>query len=93
MRFGKLTDLIFLYAETIIYLNTIRKEQNKMTGQEYLIEILCCLPKELLNKRMKNSKEIPLWLEEIEEKNIKIAIKRYDEQRYKIIREQMLETL
>ena len=29
MRFGKLTDLIFLYAETIIYLNTIRKEQNK----------------------------------------------------------------
>ena len=58
-----------------------------MTEKEYLLEMLCCLPKELLQKRVKEQIEIQeYWLNEIDVEIIRQALLVYDEPMYKEIR-------
>lgn len=62
-----------------------------MTEKEYLLEMLCCLPKELLEKRIKGQREMRgYWLNEIDVEIIKQALLVYDEPMYKGIRERQM---
>ena len=64
-----------------------------MTEKQYLMEMLCCTPLELLNGRISNDSDTPTWLAEIDTSDVKRAIELYEEPKYKRIREEMKRTL
>ena len=62
-----------------------------MTEHEYTIEMLCCTPIELLNKRLAGENdEIPKWLIGIPQNEVEEAIKLYYEPFYADKRAEML---
>ena len=58
-----------------------------MTEKEYFIEMLCSLPKDILEDRINGSGNIPDWLIGIPYEDIKEALCHYDEKRYTVMRE------
>lgn len=64
-----------------------------MTEHEYVLEMLCCLPKELLTSKLENSDMIPEWLLNIDNESISEALEHYDTEKYAKIREKMLNAL
>ena len=62
-----------------------------MTENEYIIEMLCCTPLELLEKRLKGENEdIPIWLLGISLDLIKEAREKYYDSTYSKKRADML---
>ena len=59
-----------------------------MTEKEWLIEMLCCLPKTTLIKRAAGKKTGSEWLNRIDVKCVKDAIGVYDNEEYVKIREE-----
>lgn len=65
-----------------------------MTEHEYTIEMLCCTPIELLDKRLEGkSDEIPEWLTGIPQNEIEDARRLYYEPHYAKIRAEMLRNI
>lgn len=61
-----------------------------MTEKEFLLEMLCCLPKETLLLKLDNSTEIPKWLKNIDNHIVREAIDKYDSKKYSEHRELVL---
>ena len=62
-----------------------------MTEHEYTIEMLCCTPLELLDKRLAGDcDEIPVWLTKIPQSDVQEARALYFEPSYAKIRDDML---
>ncbi len=59
-----------------------------MTEKEWLIEMLCCLPKTTLINRAAGKKSGSEWLNRIDVKYVKDAIGVYDNEEYVKIREE-----
>ena len=59
-----------------------------MTEEEYLLEMLCCLPKELLTQRMANARNVPAWLKGIEVEDVSCALRHYNDEAYQKMREE-----
>lgn len=53
-----------------------------MTEYEYIIEMLCQIPKSLLQKRINNNPKIPNWLKNVSKETVKDALTKYDEIKY-----------
>lgn len=64
-----------------------------MTEYEYQIEMLCCLPKQLLINKLNNVDSIPKWLKLIDEQTINEALCLYETGKYRNKREEMIKTL
>ncbi len=64
-----------------------------MTEKEYLLEMLCCLPKELILLKLNNSNNIPKWLKGIDNATVKEALDIYDTPKYVNIRKRQEEIL
>ena len=64
-----------------------------MTEKEFIIEMLCCIPKELLEKRKRNSIAVPNWLKKTEMDYVVEALGKYDDKYYRKIREDMLKNV
>ncbi len=64
-----------------------------MTEKEYLLEMLCCLPKELILLKLNNSNNIPKWLKGIDNATVKEALDFYDTPKYVNIRKRQEEIL
>lgn len=58
-----------------------------MTEKEYVIEMLCCLSKEMLENALENADTIPDWLRETDKEYIEEALKSYDDKRFVEMRE------
>ena len=62
-----------------------------MTEREYILEMLCCTPMELLEARLENKdSEIPRWLVGIPKNLVEEAVKSYHEDNYAKKRDAML---
>lgn len=58
-----------------------------MTEHEYVVEMLCCLPKEvLLNYAEGKTVGIPSWLIGIKKEEVLEALERYDEPAFRMNR-------
>ena len=64
-----------------------------MSEHEYLLEMLCCLPKELLFLKLNKFDKIPDWLKGIDNNVIKEAIELYENLEYAEQRELILKYL
>ena len=62
-----------------------------MTEKEFILEMLCSLPISILETRVKNEYEkIPSWLNKIEITYVCEAIKHYNDEKYKMMRQEEL---
>ena len=58
-----------------------------MTEFEYDIEILCCLPKSVLERCTGEiDSDIPCWVKTMDSKKIQYAIEHYEDDYYKYLR-------
>lgn len=64
-----------------------------MTEKEFLKEMLCCTPRELLVGRLNGSLEIPSWLSGVDADDVKAALDDYDEPKFKKMRDSAINTL
>lgn len=64
-----------------------------MTEEEYVIEMLCSLPKHLLLMRMNNNPKLPRWLLLIDIQYVIKALDCYDNVRYVNLRKEMYSEL
>lgn len=62
-----------------------------MNEMEYIIEMLCCVDKELLLDRLDNKPNLPAWLEEMDAETIRLALNVYDEDKYVYLREESVD--
>ena len=53
-----------------------------MTEKEWLIEMLCCLPKESLYNRINGKQSTPEWLSQISIEDVREALNLYDVEEY-----------
>ena len=53
-----------------------------MTEHEYIIEMLCCLPMDILKQRAAHKVQASSWLRRIDDATIQEAIDRYNEQSF-----------
>ena len=53
-----------------------------MTEQEFILEMLCSLPLDLLQKRNNNEQDIPEWLKRTEKMLIQQALEHYNDEEY-----------
>lgn len=58
-----------------------------MTEEEFMIEMLCCLPKELLIKKLKGDNDIPDFLITMDDFYVHSAIEHYEDTKYVNVRE------
>ena len=59
-----------------------------MTEKEYVIEMLCSLPEDLLISRKQKKSNIPKWLELIDDKDVEDACLVYNDEKYVKIRKE-----
>lgn len=65
-----------------------------MTEQEYILEMLCSLPLELLKDRIHHKEHsVPDWLKNIDDNDVKQAILHYNDDLYIEIRKLEKETI
>ena len=64
-----------------------------MTEKEFVIEMLCCLPRELLELRHSGSDEIPDWLKKTDDALVQAAHDLYDDPKYIKMRKEQEDAL
>ena len=60
-------------------------EPNEM---ERIIEMLCCVEKELLLDRLVNKPNLPAWLERVDTETVQLALEVYDDEKYVYMRKE-----
>lgn len=65
-----------------------------MTEHEFLIDMLCSLPREiLLNYLQGDKRDIPDWMKGIDKADVQEALERYNEPSFQDVRKTQLEYL
>ena len=59
-----------------------------MNEMERIIEMLCCVDRQLLIDRLDNKPNLPAWLERMDTETVQLALGVYDDEKYVYIRKE-----